>query len=204
MAFSLRPCPPNRSCAEQLSPGPGDLPPCCCSADPGAAAKIAPADAVRTQRALEVLYASGQPMSSQATAAPPPWRVLELGLDPANLRQRIQQRTDQLYADGLVEETRQLAERYGADLPLLQTIGYGEALQVMAAAMAQPEGGADHQPTHPPVRQATAHLVPASAQPPLAGAGYRTGCDDVDRAASKVKDADVVNIELSASVPVSA
>ena len=36
------------------------------AADPRAAAKIAPADAVRTQRALEVLYASGQPMSRQA------------------------------------------------------------------------------------------------------------------------------------------
>ena len=65
-------------------------------ADPEAAAKIAPADAVRTQRALEVLYASGQPMSRQATATPPPWRVLELGLNPANLRQRIQQRTEEL------------------------------------------------------------------------------------------------------------
>ena len=106
-------------------------------ADPTAGAKIAPADAVRTQRALEVLYATGQPMSSQATAAPPPWRVLELGLDPANLRQRIQQRTDQLYSDGLVEETRQLSERYGADLPLLQTIGYGEALQLLQGTMNQ-------------------------------------------------------------------
>ena len=90
---------------------------------------------MRTQRALEVLYASGQPMSRQATAAPPPWRVLELGLNPANLRQRIQQRTEQLYRDGLVEETRQLSERYGADLPLLQTIGYGEALQVIAGSL---------------------------------------------------------------------
>ena len=105
------------------------------AADPKAAAKIAPADAVRTQRALEVLYASGQPMSRQATAAPPPWRVLELGLNPANLRQRIQQRTEQLYRDGLVEETRRLSERYGADLPLLQTIGYGEALQVIGGSL---------------------------------------------------------------------
>ena len=61
------------------------------TADPAAAARIAPADAVRTQRALEVLYASGQPMSDQATAEPPPWRVLELGLDPADLRARQRQ-----------------------------------------------------------------------------------------------------------------
>ena len=86
-------------------------------------------------RDREVLYASGQPMSRQATAAPPPWRVLELGLNPANLRQRIQQRTEQLYRDGLVDETRRLSERYGADLPLLQTIGYGEAVQVIAGSL---------------------------------------------------------------------
>ena len=105
------------------------------AADPKAAAKIAPADAVRTQRALEVLYASGQPMSRQAKTSPPPWKVLELGLNPANLRQRIQQRTEQLYRDGLVEETRRLSKRYGTDLPLLQTIGYGEALQVIAGIL---------------------------------------------------------------------
>jgi tRNA dimethylallyltransferase len=98
-------------------------------ADPDAAARIAPADAVRTQRALEVLYATGRTISSQQGAAPPPWRVLELGLDPENLRQRIAQRTEQLYGDGLVEETDQLRQRYGQELPLLQTIGYGEALQ---------------------------------------------------------------------------
>jgi tRNA dimethylallyltransferase len=98
-------------------------------ADPDAAARIAPADAVRTQRALEVLYATGRTISSQQGAAPPPWRVLELGLSPDNLRQRIAQRTEQLYRDGLVEETDQLRQRYGQELPLLQTIGYGEALQ---------------------------------------------------------------------------
>jgi tRNA dimethylallyltransferase len=100
------------------------------AADPIAAAKISPADVVRTQRALEVLYASGQPMSGQASVEPPPWRILELGLNPTNLRQRINQRTEQLYQDGLVEETQRLADRYGADLPLLQTIGYAEALQM--------------------------------------------------------------------------
>ena len=100
-------------------------------ADPEAGSRIAAADAVRTQRALEVLYATGRTMSSQTSASPPPWRVLELGLNPANLRQRISQRTEQLYAQGLIEETQQLKERYGADLPLLQTIGYGEALQVL-------------------------------------------------------------------------
>ena len=100
-------------------------------ADPEAGERIAAADAVRTQRALEVLYATGRPMSSQTSASPPPWRVLELGLNPADLRQRISQRTEQLYAEGLIEEAQQLKQRYGAELPLLQTIGYGEALEVL-------------------------------------------------------------------------
>ena len=100
-------------------------------ADPDAGQRIDAMDAVRTQRALEVLYATGRPMSSQTSSSPPPWRVLELGLHPEDLRHRISQRTEQLYAHGLIEETQGLKERYGADLPLLQTIGYGEALQVL-------------------------------------------------------------------------
>ena len=109
------------------------------TADPAAAARIDPADAVRTQRALEVIYATGLPMSTQATANPPPWRVLELGLNPNNLKQRIQERTEQMYRDGLVNETRLLADRYGTDLPLLQTIGYGEALGVLKGSLSESE-----------------------------------------------------------------
>jgi len=109
------------------------------AADPAAAARIDPADAVRTQRALEVIYATGLPMSTQATATPPPWRVLELGLNPNNLKQRIQERTEQMYRDGLVNETRLLADRYGTNLPLLQTIGYGEALGVLNGSLSESE-----------------------------------------------------------------
>ena len=107
------------------------------AADAESGRKIASADAVRTQRALEVLYATGKPMSSLSSASPPPWRVLELGLNPADLRQRIRQRTEQLYAQGLIEETQRLKQRYGAGLPLLQTIGYEEALQVLDGKLDQ-------------------------------------------------------------------
>ena len=106
-------------------------------ADPQAAAKIAPADAVRTQRALEVLYASGKPMSKQQSANPPPWRVLELGLNPVELRSRIAQRTQQIYRDGLIAETQKLSQRYGPDLPMLKTIGYGEALDVLQGDLSE-------------------------------------------------------------------
>lgn len=104
-------------------------------ADPAAAARIAPADAVRTQRALEVLYATGKPLSAQQGSTPPPWRVLELGLDPADLRRRIRQRTRALFEEGLLEETRALIDRYGAALPLLDTMGYAEARAHLAGEL---------------------------------------------------------------------
>ena len=105
------------------------------AADPTAAARIMARDAVRTQRALEVLYATGAPLSGQQGATPPPWRVLELGLNPPDLQQRIRRRTAQLYADGLVEETRRLLEQYGPGCALLNTIGYGEAQALLRAEL---------------------------------------------------------------------
>ncbi len=108
-------------------------------ADPAAAARIMANDAVRTQRALEVLYATGRPLSSQQGATPPPWRLLELGLNPPDLRQRIARRSAELYAEGLVAETRTLLERYGASCPLLDTIGYGEAQRLLAGELEEPE-----------------------------------------------------------------
>jgi len=109
------------------------------SADPVAGARIMANDAVRTQRALEVIYATGTALSSQQGSTPPPWRVLELGLNPPDLRHRIAQRSAQLFSDGLVEETRGLVERYGADCPLLDTIGYGEAKAVLRGELQESE-----------------------------------------------------------------
>ena len=109
------------------------------AADPAAGARIMPNDAVRTQRALEVLYATGIPLSAQQGATPPPWRVIELGLNPPDLKRRIAQRTAGLYTDGLGEETRSLVERYGASCPLLDTIGYGEAKAVLRGELGEAE-----------------------------------------------------------------
>lgn len=104
-------------------------------ADPTAAARIMPADAVRTQRALEVLYATGRPLSSQQGQRPPAWRILELGLNPPDLSQRIHRRTRRMYQDGLVEETAALLERFGPTCPLLDTMGYAEARQLLAGEL---------------------------------------------------------------------
>ncbi|MFM7642081.1 MAG: tRNA (adenosine(37)-N6)-dimethylallyltransferase MiaA [Cyanobium sp.] len=99
--------------------------------DPVAATRIAPGDTSRTQRALEVCYATGQPLSSQQRRIPPPWPVLELGLAPADLPLRIKKRTLGMYEDGLVRETAALIARHGENCPLLDTIGYDEARRVL-------------------------------------------------------------------------
>jgi len=108
-------------------------------ADASAAARIAPADAVRTQRALEVIYGTGRPMSVQQGSTPPPWRVLELGLNPPDLSARISRRTEALYAGGLLAETAALMERYGEGLELLGTIGYDEARRVLKGEISEAE-----------------------------------------------------------------
>jgi len=101
------------------------------SCDPISAKKIHPEDSIRTIRALEVFYATGKMFSKQKTLTSLPWRVLELGLNPVNLKTRIQHRTEKMYQNGLIEETENLIRKYGNDLQLLKTIGYGEAQSII-------------------------------------------------------------------------
>ena len=104
-------------------------------ADPVAAQRIHPNDIVRTQRALEVIYGTGGAPSLQQHRRPPTYPVLELGLAPEDLHHRIHQRTAAMVTGGLLEETQQLMERFGPELPLLQTIGYREACQLLMGHM---------------------------------------------------------------------
>ena len=99
--------------------------------DPISAKRIHPEDKIRTIRALEVFYATGKGFSKQTHFNPPPWNILELGLNPANLNTRIQRRTKKMYQNGLIEETENLIIKYGNDLQLLKTIGYGEARSII-------------------------------------------------------------------------
>ena len=107
--------------------------------DPVAAARIMVNDAVRTQRALEVFYATGRALSGLRNRSTPPWTVLELGLNPTDLNQRINLRTRQLYEQGMVEETASLLADYGDACPLLDTIGYGEARRLLNGCLNQAE-----------------------------------------------------------------
>jgi len=99
--------------------------------DPISTKKINFADHVRTIRALEVFYVTGKPLSTQKIYKPPCWRIIELGLDRENLKERILQRTKNMFSSGIIEETNHLISKYGFDLPILETIGYREARDVL-------------------------------------------------------------------------
>jgi tRNA dimethylallyltransferase len=102
--------------------------------DPLAASKIHFNDRVRTIRALEVFYVTGMPITEQQGENPPNYPILQIGLDcdVAELDRRITIRTQKMVEMGLVEEVQQLSHKYGADLPLLNTLGYAEIKQYLA------------------------------------------------------------------------
>jgi tRNA dimethylallyltransferase len=102
--------------------------------DPVATQKIHPHDLVRTLRALEVYYVTGIPISQQQGENPPPYPILQIGLDcdAHAIGDRIGRRTEQMITDGLVAEVEYLCQKYGSDLSLLNTLGYKEIKQYLA------------------------------------------------------------------------
>ena len=106
-----------------------------------AAQKIHAKDLVRTLRALEVYYTTGIPISEQQGGNPPNYPILQICLDaePEYLDVRIRHRTQQMIADGLVAEVEYLSQKYGVDLPLLNTLGYQEIKQYLAGAISLEE-----------------------------------------------------------------
>lgn len=113
--------------------------------DPVTAARLAPADAQRVQRALEVWQVSGRPLSAwqQRQAQPPvparfPFHLVSLEpQDRAWLHQRIELRFDAMLAQGLVAEVARLRERSDLHpgLPSMRCVGYRQAWEALDAGM---------------------------------------------------------------------
>jgi tRNA dimethylallyltransferase len=106
--------------------------------DAEVAARVHANDHVRLVRALEVILVSGRPISTEQRRHGFSDRLgtfLYLVVDPgaARLKEQIRRRSVELFERGLVEEVRALRERgYGAELPVMRTIGYLEAGRVLA------------------------------------------------------------------------
>jgi tRNA dimethylallyltransferase len=107
--------------------------------DPQSGRKIAPADRHRVERALEVWIRSGRPISSweRASEEATPALKLALTLDRPRLVAVLDARVEQMYAAGLIGETRALLERFPREARPFGTIGYREAAAVVAGEMTE-------------------------------------------------------------------
>ena len=109
--------------------------------DAPTAARLAPNDAQRIQRALEVWRGSGVPLSQwqQRPPAQPGLALHVVSLEPAGedgrawLHRRIAQRVDAMLAAGLLDEVRALRARGDLHerLPALRAVGYRQAWQAL-------------------------------------------------------------------------
>ena len=107
--------------------------------DPASAQRIHANDTPKLIRALEVCLAGGQPLSAAFASGPNPgrnpltgFRLLRIGLNPPRqaLYERLNQRAAQMFASGLVGETRGLLARYDR-IKALDSLGYRQALAVL-------------------------------------------------------------------------
>jgi tRNA dimethylallyltransferase len=107
--------------------------------DPVSAARIHANDVAKVIRAIEVTLAGSQPMSEawkEGREALTGYRILRLGLDPerGQLYERINARARAMFAEGLIEETRDLIARYGHP-PALDSLGYRQAAQYLGGSL---------------------------------------------------------------------
>jgi tRNA dimethylallyltransferase len=86
---------------------------------------------VRMIRAIEILQVAGPPLRRLRTRTPPPWEALRVGLTAplGVIDRRLEERSRQQVARGLVAETRSALEAgVPATAPVLTGIGYADTL----------------------------------------------------------------------------
>ncbi|MGV0792340.1 tRNA (adenosine(37)-N6)-dimethylallyltransferase MiaA [Mycolicibacterium sp. XJ1819] len=116
--------------------------------DAAAASSILPTDGRRIVRALEVVELTGRPYAASFPAiGTPRWGTVIIGLDwdTVLLDARLAERTDKMFADGLVGEVRTLLGRGLRDgVTASRALGYA---QVVADLDAGGDGSAAREPT---------------------------------------------------------
>jgi tRNA dimethylallyltransferase len=117
--------------------------------DPITGARLAPLDSQRVQRALEVWYSTGQPLShfqkrldqplpSQQSTAPE--GTVLISLEPQDrhwLHQRINLRYELMMKAGLIDEVKRLRERpdLHVGLPSIRCVGYRQVWEALDAGL---------------------------------------------------------------------
>jgi tRNA dimethylallyltransferase len=107
--------------------------------DPATAARLAPTDAQRIQRALEVLRLTGKPLGEfwrRQKENTLPFRLQTFALAASErkiLHERIAQRFRAMLAAGLVAEVERLRAKYrlSIDLPSMRCVGYRQVWEML-------------------------------------------------------------------------
>lgn len=106
--------------------------------DAPAAEKIDARNVRRSVRALEVIFSTGQRFSAQGGVSDSPYRLIGIGLKRPRpeLYERIDQRIESMFENGLLNEVQNLLEKgYPADLPSMSAIGYRECVAVLQGTL---------------------------------------------------------------------
>jgi tRNA dimethylallyltransferase len=115
--------------------------------DPETAARLAPLDSQRIQRALEVCLLSGEPMSAlyrRQRSQGVDWPLISLEPSDAArawLHERLAQRFALMLEQGFVDEVRRLRARgdLHLGLPSMRCVGYRQAWELLDANEASPD-----------------------------------------------------------------
>lgn len=113
--------------------------------DPQAASRISVTDQQRIQRALEVYEMTGKPLSIlQADTQPSKKHFICFAIAPSDrklLHQHIEDRLQQMFAQGFVEEVERLFKRgdLHVDLPSMRTVGYRQIWAYLAGKISEGE-----------------------------------------------------------------
>lgn len=114
--------------------------------DPAAAARILPGNGRRIVRALEVVELTGAPFTAALPEPVPHYDSVSIGVDrdTAELDERIAVRVDEMWAAGLVEETRRLV---GLGLRSGRTasraLGYQQVLRLLDGELTDEQARAE-------------------------------------------------------------
>ena len=110
--------------------------------DAATARRLPPTDAQRIQRALEVYYLTGSPISMlqgrrDAATLGPSIAIALVPPDRGALHEAIARRFDAMLAAGLVDELRNLRATYALDpsMPSMRCVGYRQAWQFLDGAI---------------------------------------------------------------------
>jgi tRNA dimethylallyltransferase len=115
--------------AELAAAGPAALHTRLSTVDPAAAAGILPSNGRRLVRALEVIELTGRPFAATLPGPAPHYDTVQLGLDRADLDDRVAARVDRMWAAGLVAEVRALeAAGLRAGPTASRALGYQQVL----------------------------------------------------------------------------